>query len=169
MKKPSVLRSLVWAGVPALGMVAALVGLSLYHRYSAPVMSFPHATIQIQHADGSAPLAYTVEVATTPQQQAYGLMFRQSLAPNTGMLFVWDNDQVIRMWMKNTYIPLDMLFVRHDGIIEKITTHAVPFDLTTLSSDEPVRGVIEIGGDEAVRQHIKTGDKVLFPAFSGRL
>lgn len=167
MKKSFLKQQALWTVVPALAMLLFLGVYAFIHQETHKTPSFPRAALTIQHAHGGAPTPYTVEVATTPSQQAYGLMFRHAVPPNTGMLFVWDNDQIIRMWMKNTYVALDMLFVRHDGVIEKIIENTVPFDLTPLSSDEPIRGVIEIGGGEAARLRIETGDKVLYPAFSG--
>lgn len=131
---------------------------------NAPV--FPRSSLTFVRADGhSFPLA--IEIATTPEQQHYGLMFRRSLPRDSGMLFTQESDRPISMWMKNTYIPLDMLFVRHDGTIAKIVTHAEPFNLTPISSDVPVSGVIEINAGEADRLGLKTGDKVLFPGFGG--
>jgi uncharacterized membrane protein (UPF0127 family) len=166
MKKPSLVQRLIWAGVPALAMAAFLAGVAIFHWYvdSAPV--FPHAEIVIQHARGRGSVPYDVELATTAAQQTQGLMFRRSLPANGGMLFLFDTDMTVTFWMKNTYIPLDMLFVRHDGVIAKIVAHTKPFDLSHIPSDEPVRGVIEIGGGEAQRLGIKTGDKVLYSAFS---
>jgi len=122
--------------------------------------------MEILRADGSK-AAFDIEVATTPEQQEHGLMFRKKLAADAGMLFLWPEDQPVSMWMKNTLIPLDMLYVAHDGRITKITAKAVPMDLTVLPSDGPIRAVVEIGGGEAARQNIKTGDKVLFSVFSG--
>lgn len=126
--------------------------------------AFPQGTLDILHADGSK-AAFKVEIATTPQQQELGLMYRKHLDANRGMIFVWPDEQIINMWMKNTEIPLDMLFVTRDGKISKIIANAVPYDLTTLSSDAPVKAVIEIGGGEAEHQHIKTGDRIVYPGF----
>jgi uncharacterized membrane protein (UPF0127 family) len=167
MKKASLRERILWMGVPALGMMLFLGIYAYIHQQFHHTPSFPRAKVAIQHAGNAAPIPFTMEIAETPAQQAYGLMFRHEAPPHTGMLFVWDKDQIINMWMKNTYIPLDMLFIRRDGVIEKIIAHTVPFDLTPLSSDEPVRGVIELGGGEAARLGIDTGDKVIYPAFSG--
>jgi len=129
--------------------------------------SFGHASLVILQADGKK-LSFDVEVATTPAQHAYGLMFRHSLPPDAGMLFLFVPDQRTAFWMKNTYIPLDMLFVRGDGTIARIAVKAEPLNLALIDSGEPVRGVIEINGGAAETLGIKPGDKVLYPAFSGR-
>jgi hypothetical protein len=119
----------------------------------------------IRRSDGQS-FPFIIEIAETPEQQRYGLMFRRALPQDAGMLFISDPDRPVSMWMKNTYIPLDMLFIRHDGTIVKIITHAEPFDLTPLSSGEPVRGVIEINAGEAERRGLKIGDKIVSSAFS---
>jgi hypothetical protein len=154
--------NLYW-NISAFVLAAILVWMSVQvHRAIGAGMVFPLSQIQIQRADGTKTL-FRVEVATTNEQQERGLMFRKSLRSDAGMIFVWPQDQVMNMWMKNTLISLDMLFVTHDGRITKIAANAAPLDLTPLSSDAPVRAVIEIGGGESLRQNIKTGDKVLFP------
>lgn len=130
-------------------------------------VKFTHGLLQIQRAADNSVAAFKVEIALTPQQQEYGLMYRKSLAPDAGMLFMWGREQNISMWMKNTLIPLDMLFVRKDGQITKIAANAQPEDLTSIPSEGPVRAVIEIGGGEAARQNIKAGDRVIAPTFAG--
>ena len=129
----------------------------------APVFSHDHLILR---RDDGQTFSFDIELATTPKETSYGLMFRRTIEPQTGMLFIWDPDHPVSMWMKNTYIPLDMLFIRHDGTIARIITHAVPLNLTPLSSDEPVHGVLEMKAGEASRLGLKTGDKVLFWAFS---
>ncbi len=134
-------------------------------RDDAP--NFKHAALSIQRGDGGY-VSYKVEVASTVEEQMYGLMYRHELAPDAGMIFIYNADQPISMWMKNTYIPLDMLFVRADGKVVKIITHARPLDLTPLSSGEPIRAVIELNAGDAEKNDLKIGDKVLFSAFSGQ-
>ncbi|TDT99139.1 hypothetical protein DFO45_0845 [Azorhizobium sp. AG788] len=108
-----------------------------------------------------------VEVARTQEQRATGLMYRKSLPERQGMLFDFKSDQPVYMWMKNTFIPLDMLFIRADGSIARIAENTTPFSEATISSGEPVRAVIEIGGGEARKLGIATGDKVGTQLFSG--
>ena len=102
---------------------------------------------------------FTVEVAATPEQQERGLMFVKSLAPNRGMIFPYDPPEDVSFWMKNTLIPLDMLFIRADGTIARIVT-AKALDLTAIPAGEPVAAVLEIRGGRAAELGIKTGDRV---------
>jgi uncharacterized protein len=157
------MMKLLWI-VAVVALAVLLAGWAYHAQSGRNGVVFSQSKMEILRADGSkAPFA--IEIAETHEQQERGLMFRKKLAPNAGMLFLWPEDQPVSMWMKNTFIPLDMLFVAHDGRIVKITANAAPLDLTTLSSDGAVRAVIEIGGGEAARQNLKTGDKVLFSAF----
>ncbi|MGE5538811.1 MAG: DUF192 domain-containing protein [Gemmatimonas sp.] len=109
--------------------------------------------------------AFTVEVASRPDERERGLMYRQSLAADAGMLFDFGIDQPVSMWMKNTFIPLDMLFITADGTVTKIAADTVPQSLATIPSERPVRAVLEIKGGEAARQGIAPGDRVLHPLF----
>jgi uncharacterized membrane protein (UPF0127 family) len=106
--------------------------------------------------------AFTVEVAATPDQQERGLMFRTSIAPDRGMIFPYDPPQEAAFWMKNTLIPLDIIFIRADGTIAKIY-NAQPEDITPLPSGEPIALVLEIAGGRAKQLGIKLGDKVTWP------
>jgi uncharacterized protein len=103
---------------------------------------------------------FTVELATTPAQMELGLMYRQSLPADAGMLFVYPNEQTVAFWMKNTLIPLDMLFIGADGHIRRIAERTVPLSTTPISSVDPVRAVLEINGGTAERLGIKPGDAV---------
>ena len=103
---------------------------------------------------------FTVEVARTPEEQATGLMHRQSLAPDRGMLFPYDTPQPASFWMKNTLIPLDMIFIRPDGTIARIADNAVPLSREMIPSLEPVSGVLEIAGGRAAELGIAPGDRV---------
>ena len=104
---------------------------------------------------------FTVEVAATPAEQATGMMFRRSVAPNRGMLFPYSPPQTVGFWMRNTFIPLDMIFIRADGSIARIAT-AVPHSLDSVSSYEPVVAVLEIGGGRAAELGISEGDRVAY-------
>jgi uncharacterized membrane protein (UPF0127 family) len=103
---------------------------------------------------------FTVEMARTPEQQAHGLMERQSLAPDRGMLFPYEPPQNASFWMKNTLIPLDMIFIRPDGTIALIAANTVPMSLDPIPSLEPVAAVLEIAGGRAAELGIQAGDKV---------
>ena len=102
---------------------------------------------------------FTVEVARSPQEQQQGLMNRQSLAPDRGMIFPYAAPQPVSFWMKNTYIPLDMVFIRPDNSIARIET-AVPLNLEPVSSLEPISVVLEIPAGRAAELGIKPGDRV---------
>ena len=100
---------------------------------------------------------FTVEVAATPEQQETGMMFRKSVAPNRGMIFPYEPAQEVGFWMKNTLVALDIIYIRADGTIVRIT-RAEPLDLTPLPSGEPIVAVLEIGGGRAAELGIKEGD-----------
>ena len=103
---------------------------------------------------------FTVEVARTPEEQATGLMNRQSLAPDRGMLFPYEPPRSTSFWMKNTLIPLDMIFIRPDGTIARIAANTVPLSLEPVPSLEPVAAVLEIAGGRAAELGIGEGDRV---------
>jgi uncharacterized protein len=106
---------------------------------------------------------FTAEVARTPEEQARGLMFRQSLAPDRGMIFPYDPPQLASFWMKNTLIPLDMVFIRPDGRIAHIADNAVPMSLDPVGWPEPVAAVLELAGGRSAELGIKPGDIVEWP------
>jgi uncharacterized membrane protein (UPF0127 family) len=103
---------------------------------------------------------FTVEVARTPEEQAHGLMNRQSLAPDRGMLFPYDPPQPVAFWMKNTLIPLDMIFVAPGGSILRIEANTVPHSLDPVGSGDAVEAVLELAGGRSADLGIAAGDKV---------
>ena len=102
---------------------------------------------------------FTVEVAATPEQQERGLMFRTDVPPDRGMIFPYEPAQEVAFWMKNTLVPLDIIFIRPDGKIGRIT-RAQAMDLTPLPSGEPIVAVLEIRSGRAADLGIKEGDTV---------
>jgi uncharacterized protein len=114
--------------------------------------------LTIQSASGTH--RFTVEVAETPEQQAQGLMNRQSLAPDRGMIFPRNPPGDASFWMKNTLIPLDLIFIRADGTIARIAENTVPLSLDPVPSLEPVVAVLEIPGGRSAELGVKAGDKV---------
>jgi uncharacterized membrane protein (UPF0127 family) len=102
---------------------------------------------------------FTVEVAATPQEQERGLMFRRAVAGDRGMIFPYDPQQEVAFWMKNTLIPLDIVFIRGDGTIVRITL-AKPLSLDPLPSGEPIAAVLEIAGGRSAELGIREGDRV---------
>jgi uncharacterized membrane protein (UPF0127 family) len=103
---------------------------------------------------------FTVEVAKTPEQQAMGLMYRNRLAPDRGMIFPLDPPRSASFWMRNTLIPLDIIFVRADGSIANIAVNTVPYSEEPVLSEGPVAAVFEIAGGRSAELGIKPGDKV---------
>lgn len=108
---------------------------------------------------------FKVEVADTPASRERGLMFRRTLAADRGMLFDFKFSQTVSFWMKNTLIPLDMLFIGADGRIVSIARDARPMDETAISSAGPVVAVLELRGGRATEIDAEPGDKVHAPIF----
>lgn len=104
---------------------------------------------------------FRVEIADTPEERARGLMFREALPENRGMLFVYGTARTVTMWMKNTYIPLDMVFIGDDGIIAHIRQNAPPRSLDAISSGGPVAYVLELNAGVTRRMKIGKGDRVI--------
>jgi uncharacterized membrane protein (UPF0127 family) len=104
---------------------------------------------------------FTVEVDDTNEGRAKGLMFRTTLAPEARMLYDFKESRPVSFWMQNTLIPLDMLFIRHDGTIANIHVNAKPMDPTSIPSDGPVEFVLEIPGGRSAELGIKAGDTVI--------
>jgi uncharacterized membrane protein (UPF0127 family) len=141
------------AAMPCGAQSAALQDLS----------TFPRASLTVVHRDaahGAHTYHFKVWVADTPERAEQGLMFVSDLPESTGMVFPLVPPRVERMWMKNTYIELDMLFVDAAGRISKITPRAQPLKLDTLSSDSPVAAVVELRGGEAAKLALSVGDLV---------
>lgn len=103
---------------------------------------------------------FTVEVARTAKEQSMGLMYRNNLAPDRGMIFPFASPQDAAFWMRNTLIPLDMIFVRADGSIANIAANTVPLSEEPVRSDGPVAAVLEIAGGRSAELGVKPGDKV---------
>jgi uncharacterized membrane protein (UPF0127 family) len=120
---------------------------------------------QLTIATAKGKVTFTVEVMRTDEERARGLMNRAYLPADRGMLFDFKQPQIASMWMKNTLIPLDMLFIRTDGTIANIAENTEPHSLRTISAIEPVLGVLELNGGTAARLGIAPGDRVEHPLF----
>lgn len=142
--------------VSALVMTAASPGLA---------QSPPTKTEILTLDTAGGPVTVSIEIARTPEQKAKGLMFRKSLDDRSGMLFPYEQAQEITMWMKNTYIPLDMVFIRGDGTVHRIEAMTEPFSLATIASQGLVTAVLELNGGAAARLGLKAGDKVRHAVF----
>jgi len=108
---------------------------------------------------------FLVEVARTEEEKKIGLMFRKTLAKNAGMLFLYKREALRLMWMKNTFIPLDILFIDKKGVIKRVVKRTVPHSLATISSRQSVLAVLELRGGIASSLDIKKGDRIEHPAF----
>lgn len=126
---------------------------------------FQKDVLTVVKQDGKE-LPLNIELALTPAQQARGLMYRTEMADNQGMLFVFPREAPRSFWMKNTLIPLDMIFIKRNGLIHHIHKNAIPYDLTPVSSEGDAYAVLEINGGLSERLGIKAGDHIKHQAFS---
>ena len=126
----------------------------------AQEISFSESSLEIESAS-EVRHHFDVELAITVQQRALGLMFRQDLAPDAGMLFIYPRPQVITMWMQNTPLPLDMIFIGQDNRIAKIVERTIPYSTTTISSGQTVKAVLELNGGTAQRLDLRVGDRII--------
>jgi uncharacterized membrane protein (UPF0127 family) len=108
---------------------------------------------------------FQVEVARNDSDRAQGLMFRRSMPADRGMLFDFGRIEPVSMWMQNTYLSLDMLFIRPDGTIARIAANTEPLSTRTISSGEPVLAVLELNAGTAAKLGIKPGDRIEHPVF----
>jgi uncharacterized protein len=144
-------------------LVVLMLALAATAAARADFVSFTRSALAIDTAAG--PQRFTIELALTPEQQEQGLMFRQSMAADAGMLFDFGETRPVAFWMKNTAIPLDMLFIAADGRVADIHERAVPMSEATIEARVPVRAVLELNGGTVSRLGIKLGDVVHYPIF----
>lgn len=111
---------------------------------------------------------FSVEMATTEQEKQTGLMYRKELADGKGMLFDFNPEQEVSMWMKNTYVSLDMIFIRADGRILRIAENTEPLSTKIISSQGPARAVLEVVAGTAQKYGIRPGDRVAHPLFGSK-
>ena len=140
----------------AVLVVAASLSLSTSARAADP---------NLEVDTGSGKHAFTVEMARTNAEREKGLMNRHSMAEASGMLFDFGGDEMLLFWMKDTYIPLDMVFIDHAGRVVSIKRDAKPLDETTISSQVPAAGVLEVNAGVADKIGLKVGDEVKNPIF----
>jgi hypothetical protein len=161
-------KNIMPAGRPLLVTLCALTVLlgaaTLGLAQSGPLedlANFPRTQLQILHGkDKKDPRTFTIWIADTPGRQEQGLMFVRDLPQGQGMLFPQKKPRQMSMWMKNTYVELDMVFIGEKGVIDQIVQRAHPLSLETLNSAKPVAAVLEIKGGEAARLELKVGDRV---------
>lgn len=146
----------------SVAAIAVVLGLLLWLAAGGSDVS-PRQKLTIRTQSGQEHV-FRIEVADTPEQKAYGLMFRRVLEPDAGMLFPFTPPQDVRMWMKNTLIPLDMLFTDEAGVITKIHENAVPESLERIEGGV-VAAVLELPGGTAGRLGLGPGDVMEHPFF----
>ena len=140
-----------------------LITLTLFQLPTLAEAQLNKDVLHIQTAKKS--IALTVELAVTPEQIKKGLMFRRSLNKNSGMLFLFKEEIYADFWMKNTYIPLDILFIDKQGVIITMVENAEPLSTRLIPSGGKIKGVLELAGGSAAKLHIATGDKVIYRHF----
>src|ERR1700759_4788925 len=131
----------------------------------APVRAASFQPLEIVTKNGVQ--AFSVEIATTEQEKETGLMYRKELADGKGMLFDFNPEQEVSMWMKNTYVSLDMIFIRADGSILRIAENTAPFSTRIIPSNGLAKGVLEVIAGTAQKYGIQPGDRVGHPLFNG--
>ncbi len=143
-------------------LVAVVLALPIL---AAPRAARAEAELQrLEFVTSSGPHLFQVELADTPVERAKGLMFRRSMPQDHGMLFDFHAEVPVMMWMKNTYIPLDMIFVSRDGVVTKVAANAVPMSEETIPGGTAY-AVIELNAGAAGKIDLKPGDVVRHPAF----
>ena len=143
--------------------VFVLVGLVVF---AAPVWPAGKQTLEI--ASKSGVHVFSVEIADNDAERAKGLMYRKELPEGQGMLFDFHREQEVSFWMQNTYIPLDMVFIRADGRILRIAENTEPLSTKLIPSGGPVRAVLEVIGGTTRKLGIAPGDRVASPIFKAR-
>jgi uncharacterized membrane protein (UPF0127 family) len=130
---------------------------------AGPQTGLKRAPLTINTASGKK--NFIVEIADTPESREIGMMWRRIILANEGMIFDFKTPKYASFWMKNTFVPLDIIFIRQDGTIARVAANAKPQDLTPVDSGEPILAVLEIKGGEAKKQKITAGQKVDFSIF----
>ena len=145
--------------------LALVAWVLLWAPVAAAQEAFDTSPLRIETADGTHD--FTVELALSPAQQSQGLMFRQQMAADAGMLFVHPRPRMISMWMRNTLIPLDMVFVGLDGRVTHVVERTIPLSEKTISSRVPAKAVLELNAGTAARLGIRSGDRLVHPLLGG--
>ncbi|MEK9280362.1 MULTISPECIES: DUF192 domain-containing protein [unclassified Bradyrhizobium] len=157
-------RKAVWSR--ARGWLAAVLLVTGFAIANAPVRAASFQPLEIVTRNGVQ--VFSVEMATTEEEKQTGLMYRKELADGKGMLFDFNPEQEVSMWMKNTYISLDMIFIRADGRILRIAENTEPLSTKIISSQGLARGVLEVPAGTAQKYGIRPGDRVAHPLFGSK-
>jgi uncharacterized membrane protein (UPF0127 family) len=139
-------------------LAAVLAALGVLTAAFGPAFAMRRETLKLVTAQGEK--AIDVEITESNEEKARGLMFRTKLSDQEGMLFFYDTSQDITMWMRNTYIPLDMVFIRADGVVHHIEARTEPLSENIISSRGRVVACLELAGGAAERLGLKPGDRV---------
>ncbi len=142
--------------------VLLVLPVACSHGESAETQVVTLATTPLVIRSGGKQHKFTVEIARSSEEQMRGLMFREQLAPDRGMIFPQIPPRVASFWMKDTLIPLDMIFIRSDGSIAKIEPETTPGSLQPVSSEEPVVAVLELAGGRSAQLGIAEDDVVMW-------
>ena len=129
-------------------------------------ITFQNSSLTIQTKDSE--YIFNIEIAVTEKERSRGLMYRKELKQTEGMLFLYPEKQIIKMWMKNTLIPLDMIFINNNGKIIDIFKMTIPKDLTPIGPNVKLKGVLEINGGLTSYLNINKGDFIIHPSLNGK-
>jgi uncharacterized membrane protein (UPF0127 family) len=143
----------------------AAVAFVVFLATSVAVPAHAGALDSLQIVTSTGRHAFQVEIADNDASREHGLMDRRYMAPNHGMLFEFDRDEPVSFWMKNTYIPLDMIFIAPSGVVTHIAANAEPLSERVVPSGGPAIAVLELNGGMAASIGLKVGDKVRHPFF----
>jgi uncharacterized membrane protein (UPF0127 family) len=157
-------RNTVWS--LTRGWLAAILVIAGFAVASAPVRAASFQPLEIVTKNGVQ--VFSVEMATTEEEKQTGLMYRKELADGKGMLFDFNPEQEVSMWMKNTYISLDMIFIRADGRILRIAENTETLSTKIIASHGLARAVLEVPAGTAQKYGIRPGDRVGHPLFGSK-
>jgi len=149
------------SGIAKMAVLAIRMSVAMLALLVLGACSSGDSRLVLHTAKGD--FAFTVEIADTNEERAKGLMFRNELAPDAGMLFDYGKEQEASFWMQNTLIPLDMIFIGTDGVVKNIHVNAKPLDTTAIPSGAPVQFVLEIPGGRSKEIGLAVGDRMEHP------
>jgi uncharacterized membrane protein (UPF0127 family) len=158
------MRRLFRFSLDRIGLNLVLLAGAAWSMGAAAALETASLTIKSQ----SSEYKFEVEIADDAEERAQGLMFRKNLPANAGMLFIYPTVQDVAFWMKNTLIPLDMLFIAADGHILRIEKHATPMSETAIPSGAPVKAVLEVNGGLTDELGVQAGDLVNYPGLNAQ-
>lgn len=159
-----IVRRMMRRALAPLSAAALLAARGAARAQTGPQPRLPRERLVIVSRDGTRH-EFQVEMAVSPEHRTVGLMFREAVGPDEGMLFDWGAPRESSMWMRNTLVPLDMLFIAADGRVHRIAERTVPHSLAPVDSRGPVRATLELAGGTAERLNLRVGDRALHRIF----